>query len=421
MSSSSSESSDNNEEDIVKPWGILNSPLEEISSFPLTEDRVTLGRSTSCSFTIDNSDAISSVHCVIWRDIPKNEESEKGKIYPVFLEDTSLNGTFVNGVLVGKKNKVELNYSDEITFVSVRKRDVLKPPVVFFFKDFQVIPTEHNQLSISQEYSFKKILGRGKFADVYLARDRKTQEKVAVKIMNTRKFESQTTSTESVRNRLLDEVNSLIKFDHPNIIKLKKSYLTDEYLFLVLEYAGGGELFYRIIDKGFYPEDQARTVFKQVLDALSFMHEKGYAHRDIKPENILLMDESDTNIKLADFGFSRQYTENNKMFTMVGTPNYLAPEIFKTQEGYTKACDLWSAGVVLYIMLSGLMPFSEDRTDMGLMKQISTCNFDFPSPEFDNVSKSAKKLISNLIVLDPKKRLSAEEALKHPWVIGEEN
>jgi len=185
--------------------------------------------------------------------------------------------------------------------------------------------------------------------------------------------------------------------------------------FLVMELVTGGELFDRIVEKERYTEKDAVVVMKQLLSGISYLHSKGIAHRDLKPENVLLQnDNDDAIIKIADFGLSRVYTEQSIMLTACGTAGYIAPEILRS-EPYQSEVDMWSVGVIMYILLCGYPPFyNENEPD--LFESILNCRYEFHSPYWDHISTEAKELISGLLTVDPKKRLTAVEAMNSSWL-----
>lgn len=185
-----------------------------------------------------------------------------------------------------------------------------------------------------------------------------------------------------------------------------------------MELVTGGELFDRIVQKSSYTEAEAAATIRTLCDALKYLHAKKIVHRDLKPENILYAsDAEDADIKVADFGLARVVSGKDLMKTACGTPGYVAPEILKNQGYDSGAVDLWSTGVILYILLCGFPPFYEEELP-ALFDQILNARFDFPSPWWDKISKEAKQLVHGLLCIDPKKRLTAEQVLEHPWVNG---
>jgi len=214
----------------------------------------------------------------------------------------------------------------------------------------------------------------------------------------------------------MDEVKILSHLSHPNIIGIHNVYETEVYLYIVLELVTGGELFDKIVEEGNFSEEKARNYFIQMLEAVKYLHSQGIAHRDLKPENILLKDRNSDIIKISDFGLSRVTDGNTTMQTFCGTLQYLAPEVLNTeknQAGYGKECDLWSLGVILYIMISGIPPFNDNSH---ISNQISKAQFEFPHDFWHDKSESVKDLITKLLNPDPTKRLTAEESLAHSWV-----
>ncbi|NWS77872.1 KCC4 kinase, partial [Crotophaga sulcirostris] len=205
---------------------------------------------------------------------------------------------------------------------------------------------------------------------------------------------------------------------HPFQIKLKEIFETPSEIALILELVTGGELFDRIVERGFYSERDAAHVVKQILEAVSYLHANGVVHRDLKPENLLYADLSpDAPLKIGDFGLSKIVDEQDTMKTVCGTPGYCAPEILHGCP-YGPEVDMWSVGVITYILLCGFEPFFDPRGDQYMYSRILTCDYEFVSPWWDEVSLNAKDLVRKLIVLDPKKRLTVSQALEHPWVTG---
>jgi calcium-dependent protein kinase len=190
-------------------------------------------------------------------------------------------------------------------------------------------------------------------------------------------------------------------------------YTDNTNFYIVSEFCSGGELFDRITEKGSFNEKDAAKIMKQILSAVCYSHENNIVHRDLKPENILLDDKSDKYIlKLIDWGGARYFTKNKKMNKVSGTPYYIAPEVLN--ESYDEKCDIWSCGVILYILICGYPPFNGD-SDNDIMKAVLKGKFSFPNEDWKNVSKEAKDLITNMLKFDSKQRYSSKDCLAHPW------
>lgn len=261
---------------------------------------------------------------------------------------------------------------------------------------------------VEEFYTLSSELGRGATSIVYRCEEKQTQKPYALKVLK------KTIDKKIVRT----EIGVLLRLSHPNIIQLKEIFETDTDIALVLELVTGGELFDRIVERGYYSERDAAHVIKQILEAVAYLHENGVVHRDLKPENLLYADLSlDAPLKIADFGLSKIIDDQVTMKTVCGTPGYCAPEILRGN-AYGPEVDMWSVGVILYILLCGFEPFFDPRGDQYMYSRILNCDYEFVSPWWDDVSLNAKDLVSKLIVLDPHKRLSVREALQHPWVLG---
>jgi len=213
---------------------------------------------------------------------------------------------------------------------------------------------------------------------------------------------------------LKTEVEILKKVNHPNIVGLKDMFESDTELCLVMELVTGGELFDKIVEKGQYTEKEASIIVKKLLQAVEYLHNNNIAHRDLKPENLLLKSVNDTEVMLSDFGLSKIVGQESMMETACGTPYYVAPEVLNAS-GYDKEVDLWSVGVITYLLLCGFPPFYGD-TLPAVFEQIMKAEFDFPDPYWTDISVEAKDLIKKLLVVDSKHRLTATQALKHTWI-----
>ncbi|XP_041912304.1 calcium/calmodulin-dependent protein kinase type IV isoform X2 [Alosa sapidissima] len=263
-------------------------------------------------------------------------------------------------------------------------------------------------VTVEDFYTVGAELGRGATSVVYRCEEKETEKPFATKVLK------KTIDKKIVRT----EIGVLLRLSHPNIIRLKEIFETETEISLILELVTGGELFDRIVERGYYSERDAAHVIKQILEAVAYLHKNGVVHRDLKPENLLYADMSlDAPLKIADFGLSKIIDEQVTMKTVCGTPGYCAPEILRGN-AYGPEVDMWSVGVILYILLCGFEPFFDPRGDQYMYSRILNCDYEFVSPWWDEVSLNAKDLVSKLIVQDPHKRLTVDQALQHPWVLG---
>jgi serine/threonine protein kinase len=262
----------------------------------------------------------------------------------------------------------------------------------------------------SDSYKTGKTLGEGAFAIVKEATKRGTDETFAVKIITKAKL------TEEDELALKDEIGILTQLSHPNIIRLYEHFTDAKFYFLVTEEMHGGELFDRIVAKSYYNEKEARDTCKILFTVMAYLHSKNVAHRDLKPENLLLQSaDDDTKVKLADFGFAKRTNgREDCLTTQCGTPGYVSPEIIEGVPYGTKT-DMWSLGVICFIIMGGYPPFN-DNDQRKLFEKIRTGKYKFHNEYWGGVSKDAKQLIAALMTVDRRKRMSADEALKSSWV-----
>ena len=258
-------------------------------------------------------------------------------------------------------------------------------------------------------YTILKELGRGGFSIVYLAKEKSTEKLVAIKVID---------KDDENSDAIKKEFSIQSEFESPYIVNIISYFEDSERFILVIEYVNGGELFEAIIKNGAFTEYKAATIIQQTLFGLKILHDNNVIHRDLKPENILLaIDDSkdETTAKISDFGLADMFSEQ-KMSKYCGTEGYAAPEIM-LHIPYDKSVDIWSLGVIVYVLLTGSLPFdAEDSFE--LTKQICKCNPDYTSSKWSNISKSAIDFIQQMLQFEPEKRITVEAALKHDWITG---
>ncbi|XP_029961463.1 serine/threonine-protein kinase Chk2 [Salarias fasciatus] len=396
------------EEEELQPWGRLLPMAPGFRSHDCLEEQYLFGRGSQCNYVLED---------------PEDKNSEKFRIYSkkhfriykegteVFVEDHSNNGTFVDGILVGKDKKLPLVNNAVLSLAEQRNR-------VFVFIDLRSDDQSSLPKDLQEKYVLTRQIGTGVCGEVRLAFERATCAKFAVKIIKKKNFHSEGTATRNAQT----EIEILQRVDHPCLIKTLDFYQTDDSFYIVLELMEGGELFQRVKTQQQLKEDVAKLYFYQMLLAVQYLHSNGIIHRDLKPENILLSSHEDVClIKVTDFNQSRILEESVLMRTLCGTPSYLAPEVFThgSTSGYGLSVDAWSLGVLLFVCLGGYPPFHESF-GQSTTDQIVRGQFTMVPSKWRHVSDQAKDVVRKLLVVDPTRRMSIQEALDHPWLQDQE-
>jgi len=262
---------------------------------------------------------------------------------------------------------------------------------------------------IENDYTIEEIVGSGAFGTVRKVTHKDTLNPRALKIIKKNPKEDSA--------RMYLEVDILKKLIHPNIMQIFEFYEDKINFYIITELCEGGELFDKVVEKGSFNEEEARNVVKQLLSAINYIHSQNIVHRDLKPENILLDTKKNNVIKIIDWGTARVFhkDKNKKMKKISGTPYYIAPEVLA--EKYDEKCDIWSCGVIMYILLCGYPPFNGE-TDNDILSKIKTGKFIFPEEEWAGLSADCKDLIKHMLEFDTKKRYSASTCLTHNWFVS---
>jgi len=261
---------------------------------------------------------------------------------------------------------------------------------------------------LRDHYRIGKMLGSGAFGEVRVCVHRESGAQRAVKVLRKANMD------EDEKRMFFNEINILKDLDHPNILKMYEFFEDEKRYYIVTDICKGGELFDEIVSRGKFSEQDASMLMKQVLSCINYCHQNHIVHRDLKPENILLEQNKEFDqIKIIDFGTSLIIEDGKKLDEKLGTPYYIAPEVLA--KNYGSKCDIWSCGVITFIVLSGIPPFN-GSSDQEIMKKVKAGKFSFSDPVWNSMSDMAKDFITQLLIKDQNKRPTANEALQHPWI-----
>ncbi|EKM80931.1 hypothetical protein AGABI1DRAFT_37595 [Agaricus bisporus var. burnettii JB137-S8] len=399
-------------------WGALIPCNSQIARVDLWKIQAVyeVGRNPTSNQVVFPGPKISNFHCRLVWDRKDTRDSV------VTVSDFSSNGTFINGVKVGKGSTRVLREGNEIAFGSPTPQTDDKQDYRFIFR---LMSGGDPEDGIHAHYDLTHELGKGSFATVMKAIERRTGEWFAVKIIT----DKHNRPGDQNRVAFTREIEIMKKLKHPNICELKEVFYQANALSicqktlnfgadLVLELIEGGDLLQYILDRNGLDEDISKHITYQICDALAYIHSQGVAHRDLKPENVLLTKDDPPLVKVADFGLAKLVHGETMLRTMCGTPTYLAPEVVNQREGggYTNRVDSWSVGVMLFSMLTNSSPFLEDDDQRDIRLRISQRKVDWTLLAQTGVSSRAYNFIESLLQENEGKRMSLTDSLKHPWL-----
>eukprot|EP01063_Lacrimia_lanifica_P014307 TRINITY_DN20925_c0_g1_i1.p1 TRINITY_DN20925_c0_g1~~TRINITY_DN20925_c0_g1_i1.p1 ORF type:complete len:462 (+),score=143.71 TRINITY_DN20925_c0_g1_i1:42-1427(+) len=394
-----------------------------INKNPFTVGRVKVQGQEVPSLSVQNP-AISSKHCFFTKEKDAGQAGAAiealGAQWVVKLTDTSMNGVYVNGVCVGNGKAVVLKTGDKVQLVKPDKPEMDQYAMEYEFKDHSNRNSEEALLlrDINEHYYLDEVIGAGSYASVRRATHKQTGKQVAVKVINLKKMEM--TDSSITLHKQYREVKILRKVDHPSTVRVLDIFAAEGTLHLVMELATGGDLFDLITKRGTVTPEDAKVMFKQLLGAVGYLHAMGIAHRDIKPENILLGKADDVkSIKLTDFGLAKGFDAGTMLKTRCGTPMYVAPEIMKRTMNlkYTAAVDVWSLGVVLWVMLTARPPFPKMAASSSHYNYAAPLNWTVkPLPRILSAHPAVRDIIESMLKIIPSERPDIATLLQHPWI-----
>eukprot|EP01097_Dermamoeba_algensis_P001622 TRINITY_DN1609_c0_g1_i1.p1 TRINITY_DN1609_c0_g1~~TRINITY_DN1609_c0_g1_i1.p1 ORF type:complete len:427 (+),score=92.58 TRINITY_DN1609_c0_g1_i1:43-1323(+) len=316
----------------------------------------------------------------------------------------------INSLQPGKEQDLWLELKDEPKEVQKKEKGQLHVKLSYSASSGPVHPESSK---LEDNYTIGRQLGKGGFSIVKEGTNKATGAKVAIKLIEKGAFK------ESDLGLVRREIAIMKRLSHPHVVQLYDVYDSAEYLSIVLELVTGGELFDHIVTRGHISEAEASKLIKQLLEALSYLHDNGIAHRDLKPENLLIGGQNKDLLKVTDFGLSNEFDDSKKLTTRCGTPYYVAPEVVLGQQ-YDSAVDMWATGVITYIVLCGYPPFF-GKSDNVVFEKILSCKYTYPPKEWDRISAAGKDFINKLLVVNAADRMTAADALYHPWISSDED
>lgn len=378
------------------------------------------GRNPDCDFVFSElSSRISNKHFKLWLSVSDNT---------LWIQDSSTNGTHLNGNRLVKGSSYIVNQGDEISVGNGVAADVVRF-LVLFADGFNPSHSANNSVikdeGIYKDFIMKnETIGQGAFATVKKVVERKTGDSYAVKIINKRRV-----VTAGGKGAVLSvnrELAILRKLDHPNIVKLYSYYEDTENYYLVMELVPGGDLMDFVAANGAIGEDATQVITKQILDGIAYVHELGISHRDLKPDNILIMQDDPILVKITDFGLAKISDNATFMKTFCGTLAYVAPEVITgkydsqnsqaASQNYSNLVDIWSLGCLIYVLLTSHLPFN-GKTQTQMFQKIKSGEYHESPLTSYKISAQGRDFLRCCLQVDPSQRITAEDALKHPWVL----
>ncbi|CAH2096256.1 unnamed protein product [Euphydryas editha] len=380
--------------------------------YDLIQPEFSLGRALTCTFPMTKEiikeniiKNVSKQQFIIKRDLDDS-------LNPAIITDLSHNGTFINGIRIGKGNSRVLDDNDVISVTHALVK-------IFLFKDLLKNEQDKVPKEISQKYYISRVLGQGACGIVKLVYNKTTCSKHAMKVIKKSRLTNGQINHLNDPAKIMNEINIMTALRHPCIISTEEVFDSLEAVYIVLELMQGGELFDRISKLGRLPERLTKLLFRQMVLAVKYLHSQGITHRDLKPENVLLESkDEETLVKITDFGLSKFVGEDSFMKTMCGTPLYLAPEVLRANglNSYGPEVDVWSLGVILFVCLVGYLPFSSDYKELSLRDQILSGKYRFSHSHWRTISLDAKLLMKKMLTVRVDRRITLEQILNHTWM-----